>query len=167
MAKDPVQRKRARMENGPVKCWSAVYQLFPQCNGKKGADLLKYVSSFVSEKRHESFLLKSPAGASLKIGDLDDTIYRGDKGKFDAWGRFYLPKMVSMQVIGVVEGASYLCEQLVLMTCEDKSVYGYDGEKLHLVASSLKQLIDEGIQYPADQSYYLGQTYRDMVRSYI
>uniref|UniRef100_A0A3P9CBS0 Uncharacterized protein n=1 Tax=Maylandia zebra TaxID=106582 RepID=A0A3P9CBS0_9CICH len=56
---------------------------------------------------------------------------------FLLWGKFYLPKAVAMQVIGVVEGISCLCEQLLLMTCEDKQVY--DEDELHLVASSTKQ----------------------------
>ncbi|KAF1380982.1 hypothetical protein PFLUV_G00169710 [Perca fluviatilis] len=67
-----------------------------------------------------------------------------------------------MQVVGVVEGIPR-CDQLVLMTCcEDRQVYAYDGEKLHLVASSLQQLRDEGIKYPGSKSYYNGEAFKDM-----
>ncbi|AWP04897.1 Hypothetical protein SMAX5B_016246 [Scophthalmus maximus] len=47
-----------------------------------------------------------------------------------------------MQVFGVVEGTSCPYGQLVLMTCEDKRLYSYDGEELHVVALSLDQLRD-------------------------
>lgn len=70
-----------------------------------------------------------------------------------------------MQVIGVVEGISFPCEQLVLMTCEDQQVYAYDEEELHLVASSMKQLRDEGMEYPGSTVYYRGEAFKDMVRS--
>ncbi|KAA8586156.1 hypothetical protein FQN60_007725, partial [Etheostoma spectabile] len=72
-----------------------------------------------------------------------------------------------MQVLGVVEGTSCPCEQLVLMTCEDRRVYAYDGEgeELHLVASSLDQLRLEGIEYPASKTYYDGEAFKDMVSS--
>ncbi|XP_051792951.1 uncharacterized protein LOC127530338 isoform X2 [Acanthochromis polyacanthus] len=67
-----------------------------------------------------------------------------------------------MQVVGVVEGTSYPCDQLVLMTCEDKKLYAYDGEELHLVASSLDQLRSDGMEFPASKSYYDGEAFKDM-----
>ncbi|TKS88912.1 hypothetical protein D9C73_022657 [Collichthys lucidus] len=67
-----------------------------------------------------------------------------------------------MQVIGVVEGTSCPCDQLVLMTCEDTKVYGYDGEELHVVAASLQDLVHEGIEYPASKSYYNGEAFKNM-----
>lgn len=94
-------------------------------------------------------------------------MYRDAHATVSTWGRSYLPDMVNMQVIGVVEGTSCPCDQLVLMTCEDKKVYAYDGEELqlHLVASSLEQLNNKGIEYPSSKSYYKGQAFQDMVRS--
>uniref|UniRef100_A0A3B4FZB5 Uncharacterized protein n=1 Tax=Pundamilia nyererei TaxID=303518 RepID=A0A3B4FZB5_9CICH len=70
----------------------------------------------------------------------------------------------SFFVIGVVEGISFPCEQLVLMTCGDQQVYAYDEEELHLVASSMMQLHDEGMEYPGSTVYYRGEAFKDMVR---
>lgn len=70
-----------------------------------------------------------------------------------------------MQVVGYVEGTPYPCDQLVLMTCEDKKFYGYDGDELHLVASSLEHLCSAGIDYPASKSFYRGEAFKDTVRN--
>ncbi|GAA6231827.1 uncharacterized protein LOC108900372 [Lates japonicus] len=45
---------------------------------------------------------------------------------------------------------------------EDKKMYAYDGEELHVVASSLEHLDDKGIEYPASKSYYNGEAFKDM-----
>lgn len=118
----------------------------------------------MSTWKRKTCALKNPAGATWLIGDLDDTVYRGKHSVVDGWGKFYLPEIVSMQVVGVVEGTSFPCDQLVLMTCEDGKMYAYDGEELHLVASSLEQLFESGIEYPASKSYYNGEAFKDMVR---
>ncbi len=120
----------------------------------------------MSSHRGKTFVLKNPDGATLTIGDVDDTIYRGRDSEVDEWGKFYLPDEVNMQVVGVVKGTSCPHDQLVLMTCEDENLYAYDGEELHEVASSLQQLCDKGIEYPASKSYYNGQAFEDMVRNY-
>uniref|UniRef100_A0A3B5APS4 Uncharacterized protein n=1 Tax=Stegastes partitus TaxID=144197 RepID=A0A3B5APS4_9TELE len=133
-----------------------------QCRQTEGAAYLEWVSGFVSTYKHKKVTLKKPAGASLKIAGLDDTIYRGKHDEVNGWGKFYLPKIVNMQVVGVVEGTSCHCDQLVLMTCEDKKLYAYDGEELHLVASSLERLGDKEIEYPASKSYYNGEAFDDM-----
>uniref|UniRef100_A0A669BRR3 Uncharacterized protein n=1 Tax=Oreochromis niloticus TaxID=8128 RepID=A0A669BRR3_ORENI len=127
------------------------------------------VSQIVSANKGECFPLKKPAGATFRNAELKDTIYKDNFPVVNGWGKFYLPKAVTMQVIGVVEGILCPCEQLqlVLMTCEDQKVYAYDEEELHLVASSLKQLLDEGMEYPASTTYYRGEAFKDMVRSYI
>ncbi|KAA8578204.1 hypothetical protein FQN60_003428, partial [Etheostoma spectabile] len=120
---------------------------------------------FVSENRHRTVSLINPSGAKWRIGDLEDTMYRGRDDEVNGWGKFYLPEEVNMQVIGVVEGTSCPCDELVLMICrEDRQVYAYDGEEeeLHLVASSLDQLHHEGIEYPASKSYYKGDAFKDM-----
>ena len=129
-----------------------------------GPDYLKSVSDLVSKFKGKTFLLKKPAGATLKKADLDDTIY--SKEDKNGWEKFYLPKVVSMQVVGVVEEILCPWDQPVLMTCEDGKIYAYDGEELHVVASSLKQLYDKGIEYPASKSYYRGEAFKDMVRGY-
>uniref|UniRef100_A0A671UK01 Uncharacterized protein n=1 Tax=Sparus aurata TaxID=8175 RepID=A0A671UK01_SPAAU len=91
---------------------------------------------------------------------LDDTIYKHKDNVVNGWGNFYLLYEASMQVLGVVEGTSCPCDQLVLMTCEDRKIYAYDGEELHVVASDLKQLCDKGIMYPASKSYYKGERFQ-------
>ncbi|KAF1380987.1 hypothetical protein PFLUV_G00169760 [Perca fluviatilis] len=172
MAAGTSYRKRARMELVLKSAYQiklrSENQLFgliscKQCEGETGSEYLKWVSDFVSKKRNKTLNLKNPAGAAWKIGDLDDTIYSGEDYEVTGWGKFYLPEKVSMQVVGIVMGISCPCDQLVLMTCcEDGQVYAYDGEKLHLVASSLQQLRDEGIKYPGSRSYYNGEAFKDM-----
>ncbi|XP_054462575.1 uncharacterized protein LOC129097691 [Anoplopoma fimbria] len=125
-------------------------------------DAVIKVAELLSTIRHKTIDLKKPAGAKWTIGNLDDTIYSGKENVVYGWNKFYLQDKVSMQVVGKVEGTSCPCGQLVLMTCEDKKVYAYDGEELHLVASSLKQLIEEGIEYPSDKTYYEGEAFKNM-----
>ncbi|KAM6911720.1 uncharacterized protein PEZ65_015942 [Lycodopsis pacificus] len=119
-------------------------------------------SEFVSKHKHETIDLKTPAGATWRVGDLEDTIYSGKDNVVNGWNKFYLPDIVNMKVMGVVEGTSCPCDQLVLMTCEDRKLYAYDGDELHLVASSLKQLSLFGMEYPAAESYYKGEAFRKM-----
>ncbi|XP_073319478.1 uncharacterized protein [Pagrus major] len=120
------------------------------------------VSEFVLKHRGTSYKLKKPAGAIWKVGGLHYTSYSEEDDEVNEWGKFYLRDEVSMQVVGVVEGKSCPCDQLVLMTCEDKKIYAYDGEELHVVASSLPQLWERGIEYPATKSYYNGQAFEHM-----
>ncbi|XP_062414347.1 uncharacterized protein LOC134107074 isoform X1 [Pungitius pungitius] len=129
--------------------------------GHKDPRYLKSMLNYVLDHRDQTVILKNPAGAILTIGDLNDTIYRDKKIVVNGWNKFYLKDIVSMQVFGVVKGTSCPEDHLVLMTCEDQKVYAYDGEVLHLVASSWKQLLDEGFQYPADTSYYKGEAFKD------
>lgn len=125
------------------------------------------VSQFESANKGTLFSLNKPDGAILRKAELENSIYKDYPADVNGWGRFYLPTTVTMQVVGIVEGISCLCDQLVLMTCEDKQVYAYDGEELHLVASIVKQLLDEGMEYPASKTYYKGEAFKDMVRNYI
>ncbi|XP_037651978.1 uncharacterized protein LOC119503969 isoform X2 [Sebastes umbrosus] len=163
MEDGPSERKTARLENSTGSCCSSAGQrsdLFPWRNSEKGSDYLTQVSDYVSMHRHKTLDLENPPGATLTIGDLDDTIYSEEEDEVNGWGKFYLPEIVSMQVVGVVEGTSCPSDQLVLMTCEDRKVYAYDGEKLHLVASSMRQLQRNGIEYPAPKRYYEGEAFK-------
>lgn len=119
----------------------------------------------MTTKRGERFNLNSPPGATLVIGHLEDTTFKDAPAEVNKWGKFYLPTTVEMQVVGYVEGSPYPCDQLVLMTCDDKKFYGYDEEEeeLHLVATSLNYLCEKGIDYPASKSYYRGEAFKDMV----
>uniref|UniRef100_A0A3Q1HJ98 Uncharacterized protein n=1 Tax=Anabas testudineus TaxID=64144 RepID=A0A3Q1HJ98_ANATE len=131
-----------------------------------GGDYLLWVERTVSENKHKSVELNQPPGSILRIAELSDTIYRDKVEEVNGWGKFYLPDIVQMQVLGIVEQTSCQCDQLVLMTCEDKKVYAYDGEELHEVAPNLKKLFENGIEYPASKTYYNGEAFKDMVRSY-
>ncbi|PWA15412.1 hypothetical protein CCH79_00008538, partial [Gambusia affinis] len=103
-----------------------------------------------------------PVGAKLTFGPVEDTEYNDRPAVVNAWGKFYLPKTTKMEVIGYAKGTPYPCDQLVLMTCEDHNVYGFDGDELHLVASCPRQVFAEGIADPALQSYYHGEAFKDM-----
>ncbi|XP_028441889.1 uncharacterized protein LOC114560597 isoform X2 [Perca flavescens] len=129
-------------------------------------DYLEWVSGFVSTNSPQTFILKNPAGARLKIGGLEDTIYKGNDEELNRWGNFYLPKIVNMKVVGVVEETSCPYDHLVLMTCEDRKVYAFDGEEeeLHMVAESLEKLGEEGLTFPSSQSYYKGEAFKDMTK---
>ncbi|XP_068580825.1 uncharacterized protein [Cebidichthys violaceus] len=146
--------------------WSADQLLtefnFLQDIRQTSLDHLSLMSELVSTFKHKTIVLESPAGATWTVGDLEDTIYSGKENVVNGWNKFYLPDIVDMQVIGVVEGTSCPCDQLVLMTCEDKKLYAYDGDELHLVASSLMQLLHQGIAYPAATSYYKGEAFKKM-----
>uniref|UniRef100_A0A3P9DL66 Uncharacterized protein n=1 Tax=Maylandia zebra TaxID=106582 RepID=A0A3P9DL66_9CICH len=131
--------------------------------GLRSGDWLGHSRTFKCFLRSHSFVARA-VGADLWIEELENTKYNGDDDEVNAWGKFYLPEIVKMQVIGVVKGTSCPCDELVLMTREDKKLYGYDGEELHLVASSFLELCDKTIEYPASKRYYNGEAFKDMVR---
>ncbi|KAG7245178.1 hypothetical protein INR49_023744 [Caranx melampygus] len=131
---------------------------------KNSAAYLKWVLNHVLGQKDTIIMLKNPAGAVLKVAGLEHTMYREKPDEVNGWGKFYLPDEVKMEVLGVVGGTSCPCEQLVVMTCEDKKVYAYDGEVLHLVASGLKQLFDQGIKYPAFTNFYRGEAFKNMTQ---
>lgn len=141
-------------------CRSLSKSDFLRCNGKRVPEYLALVLQYVSKYRHNSIHLHSPEGSRLTIGPVEDTEYRDRPAVVNGWGKFYLPNAVTMQVIGYVTGTPYPCDQLVLMTCNDQKVYGYDGDELHLVANCLDQMREEGIAYPAFQSYYHGEAFK-------
>ncbi|XP_029299523.1 uncharacterized protein LOC115016002 [Cottoperca gobio] len=120
---------------------------------------LRMVSDFVSSYRDMTVSLKT-AGATWKIGGLDDTIYRDQHDEVKEWGELYLPHEVTMQVIGVVEGTSCPYDQLVLMTCEKQEIYAFDGEELHYVGPDMKWVRD--LEYPQQKSYYKGEAFKHM-----
>lgn len=99
------------------------------------------------------------------LGGLEDTIYRGDNDITYGWGNFYLPDSVKMHVVGTVDGMSYPCDELVLLLCGDGRMYVYDGEQLHVGASSLGEFSNKGLEYPPSRSYYHGEAFEHMVRN--
>ncbi|KAF6716986.1 hypothetical protein FQA47_002719 [Oryzias melastigma] len=150
------------MEKTSASCHSRTMlniSTFPQCNGITGSKYQEWVSNTVCNTRHQTFRLNGADTATLTVGVLEDT--KCSPADLNAWGKFFLPVTVQMQVVGYVEGTPYPCDQLVLMTCEDKKFYGYDGDELHLVASSLEDLCSVGIDYPASKSFYRGEAFKD------
>ncbi|XP_071395738.1 NACHT, LRR and PYD domains-containing protein 3-like isoform X3 [Centroberyx affinis] len=135
---------------------------FHEGDKAKGENYLRQVSDAVSKHRHMKVPLKKPFGSKWTIGQLADTIYKGNDAIVEEWANFYLPNTVNMVVLGAVENSSCQCGQFVLMTCEDKNVYAYDGEELHVVASSLKQLDKLGFEYPGSESFWRGQPFKNM-----
>ncbi|MED6261596.1 hypothetical protein ATANTOWER_007331 [Ataeniobius toweri] len=133
-----------------------------ECLTAEDHKYLTKVSKFVDDNRYQPLSLKNPPGSMLKIATLEDTIYRDKPDEVNGWGMYYLPEMVNMEVLGVVEGPSCPSDELVLMTCEDRRLYAYDGEELHVVAPSLLQLENGEIVYPSKESYYNGQAFEDM-----
>ena len=73
---------------------------------------------------------------------------------------------MKMEVIGVLEECPCNADsaELVLMVCEDGKVFAYEDERLHLVASDLKELFECGVQFPGAKYFYRGQSFEDMVR---
>ncbi|XP_038156297.1 uncharacterized protein LOC119793279 isoform X1 [Cyprinodon tularosa] len=136
--------------------------VFKGCSEKKGAKYLEAVSRKITECRGQKFVLKNPDGIILFIGPVEDTEYDDSPADVNGWGKFFLPETVEMKVIGYVTGTPVPCDQFVLMTCENQQVFGYDGEKLYLVASSLNKLCCEGLAYPEVKSYYFGEAFKHM-----
>ncbi|XP_029023810.1 uncharacterized protein LOC114866244 isoform X2 [Betta splendens] len=135
---------------------------FPKSTEKTAQDFQASVSNYVSTNKGQRVSLKKPSGAKMRIEDVNGTVYREDEDKMYAWGNFFLPDPVHMQVFAVVENASCLDEQPILMTCKDKQVYAYNDECLHLVAKDLEELLEEGLRWPAYEKYYEGDAFKHM-----
>uniref|UniRef100_A0A674DAX1 Uncharacterized protein n=1 Tax=Salmo trutta TaxID=8032 RepID=A0A674DAX1_SALTR len=122
----------------------------------------KLVSDTVCKHRHASITLKKPEKSEWKIGGLDDTCYKGEEEVKD---KFYLKEEVKMVVIGVIDGFDE-CEaesgQLLILVGEDWKVYAYETECLHLVAKSMQNLFESGLNYPGIKTFYRGQCFENM-----
>ncbi|XP_034150779.1 uncharacterized protein LOC117594996 [Esox lucius] len=121
------------------------------------------VSNYCSQ--NINIKIKDMGDFNFTIGGQDNTIYKGDKDKAEDWENAFLPsKSVKMEVLGAVKNLTFPneCAQLVIMLCEDRQVYAYDGEEMHLVASSLKDLFDSGLQYPGIPTFNYGQRFENM-----
>uniref|UniRef100_A0A8B9GN02 Uncharacterized protein n=1 Tax=Astyanax mexicanus TaxID=7994 RepID=A0A8B9GN02_ASTMX len=109
--------------------------------------------------------LKKVERYNFRVGSLKDTSYK-NTDLLQEWEQFYLPDEMKMVVIGVLE--NFPCgedsAELVLMVCEDGNVFAYEDERLHLVASSLKELLEFGVHFPGSTYYHCGQSFEDMVR---
>ncbi|XP_017336924.1 uncharacterized protein LOC108272746 isoform X1 [Ictalurus punctatus] len=136
---------------------------FLQPDLNKGNYVLK-IRDVVSIHRQSQIALKKMDGYSFRVGTLEDTLYKDKPDMLEEWEQFYLKEEMKMEVIGVLE--EFPCDslnaELVLMVCENGKVFAYEDEHMHLVAKSLKELFDHGLQFPGIKRYYRGQAFEHM-----
>uniref|UniRef100_A0A3B1JK47 Uncharacterized LOC103021673 n=2 Tax=Astyanax mexicanus TaxID=7994 RepID=A0A3B1JK47_ASTMX len=133
-----------------------------KCGAQK---YLEEIGSFVSKHSGAKIKLKKVERYNFRVGSLKDTSYK-NTDLLQEWEQFYLPDEMKMVVIGVLE--NFPCgedsAELVLMVCEDGNVFAYEDERLHLVASSLKELLEFGVHFPGSTYYHCGQSFEDMTK---
>ena len=98
------------------------------------------------------------------IWQVKDAVLKKDREILKACEECYLPDHMKMQKLGDVCHSSWN-SSVLLMICEDRQIYAYDDQQLHLVAESLRQLFNEGITFPSETVYHYGQAFEDMVNS--
>ncbi|XP_067860152.1 uncharacterized protein [Heptranchias perlo] len=123
------------------------------CSLKPGGKYLQLVTKNVNKHRGE--ITSLPKRMSLKIGDLCDTVYWGRFDLLECWQDLYLPERMDMVVLGTIDGLPCLAPglQLVILAGKDGSVFAYEEEILHKIASSLQQLFKEGATLPGIEIY--------------
>lgn len=146
-------------------CYQDIEKDFIKCGETQDSrKYLQQVSDAVFKHHHASIALKKPKESEWKIAGLDDTSYKGEE-EIKEWKNFYLQNSVEMEVLGAVENlVPTESGQLVIMLCEDRQVYAYDGEEMHLVALSLGEVFDSGLQYPGIKSFYRGECFKNMTK---
>lgn len=130
---------------------------------------LKEAANYAIRHRRERVHLmcnRDYARAVLIFGPLEDTEYKDKPGEVRGCSEFYLPTTGDMEVVGYAANTPYPCDQLILLVREDEKLYGYDGDEVHLLANSLKQLIEIGLQYPPVESYYYGEAFRNVTMDF-
>ncbi|XP_058260574.1 uncharacterized protein LOC131362539 [Hemibagrus wyckioides] len=130
---------------------------------KDGRVDLGKVARIVKDNTGKLIPLKKPKDYSVRVCGQVDTVYSGNEDQLEAWKDFYLPKRMEMVVMGAVD--DFPCDafslQLVLLLCEDGKIYAYEDEVLHLVANSLKELLDNGLTFPGLECYKEGECFED------
>ncbi|XP_029590884.1 uncharacterized protein LOC115175631 isoform X1 [Salmo trutta] len=146
-----------------VRMDSGIVRAFLQCQTEDGD--IRCVSDKVTAHCNKRISLNKPKGYKLKIGHQDDTVYKGNKKVIEELSKFYLKEEVKMVVIGVIDGFDE-CEaesgQLLILVGEDWKVYAYETECLHLVAKSMQNLFESGLNYPGIKTFYRGQCFENM-----
>ncbi|KAM8945679.1 uncharacterized protein RCH25_048994 [Pelodytes ibericus] len=117
-------------------------------------DLLA-ISKYVQENKEK--LISFTLNLCLRICDLNGTEYMGQTYMLESWQNLYLPQKTRMEVLGAVD--NYHGLQLVILVAEDGRVFTYEEEQLKLIASSLPDLVQNGVnnngevyRYPHDLS---------------
>ncbi|XP_072530823.1 uncharacterized protein [Salminus brasiliensis] len=138
--------------------------LLPNLMKDEPETYLEKIRSVVSKHSRAQMKLKKVEKYKFRVGSLKDTSYRKKLDLLEEWEQFYLPDYMKMEVIGVLENfpCSADSAELVLMACEDGNVFAYEDDRLHLVASSLKELFEFGVHFPGSKYYYRGQSFEDM-----
>ncbi|XP_062846980.1 uncharacterized protein LOC134309261 [Trichomycterus rosablanca] len=100
----------------------------------------------------------------FRVKSFEDTSFKQYPDMLEEWEQFYLPDEMKMKVFGVLE--DFPCDssddKLVLMVCEDGQVFGYEEQKLHVVANNLNELFENGLQFPGTDQFYRGQSFEKM-----
>ncbi|KAF7664687.1 hypothetical protein LDENG_00168540 [Lucifuga dentata] len=130
---------------------------FLHCARAEGDTYLSLVSEFVQSHEDEEVPLK-PHGAIWTISEQTEPIC--SEKELEQLGQFYLPDEVTMVVMGKLRNIPGHRE-VVLMTCEDRQLYAYDGEELHLMGN-ITQLRKRGIEYPGSKRFYRGEAFKDV-----
>ncbi|XP_072339638.1 uncharacterized protein [Scyliorhinus torazame] len=130
------------------------------CNLKPGGKYLQLVANNVNT--HRGTLTSLGKGLAIIIGTLDDTAYWGRPDMLQCWEELYLPEKMEMVVLGTIDGYPCLAAgmQLVILAGKDGSVFAYEEEVLHKVATNLQQLFTEGVTFPGTKIYEYGKGFR-------
>ncbi|KAG7460212.1 hypothetical protein MATL_G00218740 [Megalops atlanticus] len=113
----------------------------------------------VGKHRGARIPLKSPNGFTLRVADLEGTIYWGRKEMLETWGELYLPEPEEMVVLGAIDNFPSLAEglQLIVLVDSHNRVYFYENEELHHVARRVKDFLTTGAESTPINSYRYGQ----------
>uniref|UniRef100_A0A3B1IRG4 Uncharacterized protein n=1 Tax=Astyanax mexicanus TaxID=7994 RepID=A0A3B1IRG4_ASTMX len=137
-------------------------QVFFQMVLSGRVDLAK-VKVIVNEYSGTLIPLANPKSYHVRVCGQKDTVYAGNEDQLEAWEDHYLSERMTMTVIGAID--DFPCEafarQLVLLLCEDGNIYTYEDEVVHLVAESLKDLLENGMTFPGSKSYNLGECFEE------
>ncbi|KAG7460213.1 hypothetical protein MATL_G00218750 [Megalops atlanticus] len=119
----------------------------------------KEFPALVKKHRGVRIPLKSPNGFTLRVADLDGTIYWGRKEMLETWGELYLPEPEEMVVLGAIDNFPSLAEglQLIVLVDSHNRVYFYENEELHHVAHRVKDFLTTGAESTPINSYRYGQ----------
>ncbi|XP_067914401.1 uncharacterized protein [Heterodontus francisci] len=125
-----------------------------------GEEYLKLVTKNVMA--HRGKIIPLAKKLSLRIGDLNDTVYWGRTDLLECWENLYLPQETKMAVLGTIDCVPCLAPgcQLVILVGADRSVFAYEEEILHKTANNLTQLFEKGATLPGTEIYEYGKGFR-------
>ncbi|WGC84580.1 ORF4 [Fowl aviadenovirus 4] len=93
----------------------------------------------------------------LVIGDLEGTLHAGQHLK-EYCEVLYLPSPKRMTVIGIVDNVISFADglQVVILVAEDKTVYGYEEDTLHKLATTIPEFFRIGMQNFGTEVFHCG-----------